>query len=452
MTDGVDPKHMKDKLNAIGPGFCLAKWTQLTLNLQNGTAHSCHHPPVHKIDIDELRNNPSALHNTSHKKLRRQQMLTGERPSECDYCWRVEDADSNALSDRHLKSAFSWSADQFDAIAKSDWQTNYQPSYVEVSFSHACNFKCVYCSPSISTSWMKEIKQHGAYPTSDRYNNLEWIESTGKMPIPQREPNPYVEAFWRWWPDLYRGLHTFRITGGEPLMSKDTFKLLQLIIAEKNPNVNLLLGINSNLVVEPKLFNRFNDLATQLLESKKIRKLELYTSAEAGRGRADYIRSGFEYDVFLNNVETVLKRFKGMPFTLTFMCTYNALSVTTFHELLADLIALRKQYGKGSMYIDIPYLRYPEMLDVKVLDESYIVYMDECVAKMQQYVDSDLMYESEMAKLKRIIEYYKSTVATDQSVHKRNFKLYVDELDQRRNTVFKEVFPEYADWYERIVV
>ena len=32
-------------------------------------------------------------------------MLEGGRPKECDYCWRVEDADPNALSDRHLKSA-----------------------------------------------------------------------------------------------------------------------------------------------------------------------------------------------------------------------------------------------------------------------------------------------------------------------------------------------------------
>ena len=80
MSDGVDPQLMKQRLNTVGPGFCLAKWTQLTLNLQNGTAHSCHHPPVHKIDIGELKNNPSALHNTEHKKTRRKQMLDGERP------------------------------------------------------------------------------------------------------------------------------------------------------------------------------------------------------------------------------------------------------------------------------------------------------------------------------------------------------------------------------------
>ena len=49
--------------------------------------------------------------------------------------------------------------------------------------------------------------------------------------------------------DLYHDLHTFRITGGEPLMSKDTWKVLDYIIETDNPNKNLSLAINSNLGV-----------------------------------------------------------------------------------------------------------------------------------------------------------------------------------------------------------
>jgi len=451
MSDGVDPQLMKQRLNTVGPGFCLAKWTQLTLNLQNGTAHSCHHPPVHKIDIGELKNNPSALHNTEHKKTRRKQMLDGERPSECDYCWRVEDADPNALSDRHLKSAFSWSADQFDSIAHSEHNENYQPSYVEVSFSHACNFKCMYCSPSISSSWMKEIKQHGAYPTSDQYNNLEWIKSTGKMPIPLSQDNPYVTAFWEWWPDLYRGLHTFRITGGEPLMSKDTFRLMQSIIDEPNPNKNLLLGINSNFVVEPKLFDRFLQLAQQLLDSGKIRKLEIYTSAEAKGEKAEYIRNGLDYKQFLINIDRVCKQFANRDdFTLTFMCTYNALSVTSFSSYIKDLLDIRWLYGTHCMYIDIPYVRYPEMMDVKVLDSSFLPIMIQELAVLQGYKEQGLMLDSEVRKLERIIEYFKASLTADQTVHRRNLKAYCIELDHRRGTDFLSVFPEYKEWYNAI--
>ena len=39
------------------------------------------------------------------------------------------------------------------------------------------------------------------------------------------EDNPYTRAWWRWWPELVKGLRTLRITGGEPLMSNDVWKL-----------------------------------------------------------------------------------------------------------------------------------------------------------------------------------------------------------------------------------
>ena len=72
----------KKKLDDIGSGMCLAKWTQVTLQLQTGHNHSCHHPRTHKINVNEIKRNPSALHNTQYKKLRRREMLTGKRPEE----------------------------------------------------------------------------------------------------------------------------------------------------------------------------------------------------------------------------------------------------------------------------------------------------------------------------------------------------------------------------------
>ena len=61
-------QEVNQKLNSVGCGFCLAKWTQVTMHLGMGTTHSCHHPSPHKIPLRELERNPTALHNTSHKK------------------------------------------------------------------------------------------------------------------------------------------------------------------------------------------------------------------------------------------------------------------------------------------------------------------------------------------------------------------------------------------------
>ena len=148
--------EVKKSLDDTGCGFCLAKWTQVTMHLGIGLTHSCHHPVQHKIPLSELQRNPTALHNTKYKKEQRKKMLDGERPSECNYCWNIEDT-SNSYSDRVCKSAEPWSFNQMDIIKNMDWREDYNPRYVEVSFSNTCNFKCSYCYPQFSTQWWDEI-------------------------------------------------------------------------------------------------------------------------------------------------------------------------------------------------------------------------------------------------------------------------------------------------------
>ena len=46
--------EVKDRLDSVGKGMCLAKWTQVTLQLQSGHNHSCHHPQTHKISEQDL--------------------------------------------------------------------------------------------------------------------------------------------------------------------------------------------------------------------------------------------------------------------------------------------------------------------------------------------------------------------------------------------------------------
>ena len=119
--------QMKDLLDSKGPGFCLAKWTQVTMHLGTGLTHSCHHPTPHRIPLEEIQKNPGALHNTSFKKAQRKQMLNGERPKECDYCWRVEDSNTGSFSDRIYKSIDPYSFDDYDEIFQADGSENIFP-------------------------------------------------------------------------------------------------------------------------------------------------------------------------------------------------------------------------------------------------------------------------------------------------------------------------------------
>ena len=108
MTKSKFLSSAEDMKEQLGPALCLAKWKQVSLHLPTGLNNSCYHPPLHAIDSALLKDNPSALHNTEHKKAQRKIMLKQERPSECSYCWNMED--QGKLSDRHYRSGEPWAA------------------------------------------------------------------------------------------------------------------------------------------------------------------------------------------------------------------------------------------------------------------------------------------------------------------------------------------------------
>ena len=169
--------------------------------------------------------------NTPYKKEQRKIMLRNERPSECSYCWTQEDLGN--LSDRHYRSGEPWAAKDFETIRNSNGDEDAIPSYVEVNFNHACNLSCSYCSPQFSSSWASEIDRSGSYPTNPPHNDPSHFTGN-RRPIPAREHNPYVEAFWAWWPKLYPELGHLRMTGGEPLMDKNTYRVFDYVLA--NPS------------------------------------------------------------------------------------------------------------------------------------------------------------------------------------------------------------------------
>lgn len=457
---------VKRRLDVISPTACVAKWKQVTIHLGTGTTHSCHHPTVHPIPVEELENNPSALHNTQYKKEQRKKMLEGQRPSECDYCWRVEDTNkiknqSDVFSDRITKSAESWAQPHIGAISAMPWDTNVNPSYMEVDFDTTCNFKCAYCSPSYSTTWMQEIKQHGEYvlPSGISFNAIKHLAKGTGLPILQSEENPYVDAFWKWWPDAVKDLHTFRLTGGEPLLSKNTFKMLDYLI--DNPQPQLEFSVNSNLGGPKELIDEFINKMCIIQDKKAVKEFKLFTSNEAHGKRAEYIRFGLNYDYWYNNVDRILGEIPDSKVTI--MSTYNLLSVTSFTDFLKDMFELKIKYSDHQLRqlpisVDVPYLRHPAFLSAWTLTENYLSYIADTVSYMYrhqqvtgwQYLATKGFYDYEIHRMERL--YY--TVLHAMGVNKpenienrRNFAAFVDEYDRRRETNFVETFPELQRFY-----
>ena len=443
-----DAEFMKANL---GVALCLAKWKQVSLHLPTGLNNSCYHPPLHAIPAHLLKDNPSALHNTLHKKEQRKIMLRQERPSECGYCWTMED--HGKLSDRHYRSGESWAAKDFYTIVNSTGDEDVIPSYVEVNFNHACNLACSYCSPQFSSTWQQEMDQHGAYPTSNRHNDPSYFTGRNR-PIPVREHNPYVDAFWSWWPELYPELKHFRMTGGEPLLDKNTYRVFDYVLA--NPKLDLHLNVTSNFSVDERSWQKYLGYVKQLCEGERIEHFMQYVSLDTFGSQAEYIRHGLDFDLLWDRVNQFLTEIPGRN-CITFIVTMNNLSVTGLGKLFSAILGLRKLYSTTyqRVWFDTPVLRQPTWQSMQLLPESYVDELETVWAFMLKNIETEAtrfqgFKDYEIARLDRDIAWMRDGQKLDPLYIKQNkadFYRFFAEHDSRRGTNFLKTFPEMAAWW-----
>lgn len=437
--------------DTVSPTFCLAKWHHTTIYLQSGETHSCYHPAPHRISLEEIQRNPSALHNTNQKKLERLEMFNGGKPSGCQYCWNIEALGEDYVSDRKERNASIYTEQRFTEIVAEGPDFNVNPEYIEVSFGNECNFKCGYCHPKASSAYYKEIKQHGPYPVKNHGFGVD------DLIIYEEETNPYVKAWFQWWPEVSKTLNILRITGGEPLLQQSTWRLLDEL--EKNPRPKLELNINSNLGVKPVLIDRLAEKIRKLKENKCIKSFQLFTSVDTWGPQAEYIRTGLDLTVWERNLERIVTETRS-PVSL--MITFNILSVPNFKQLLEKILEWRTKYEEykdvgqerfRNIRFDIPYLKEPLQYDINLLPkDEFMPYM----YAMQQFVEDNLedldktkFSILEFEKMRRVVKYMETTNYSQERIKegRKDFAKWFEEYDRRRNVNFAETFPELKQFY-----
>jgi organic radical activating enzyme len=440
----TDIEFRQSALDPLSPSFCAAKWYNATIWLGSGQTTSCHHPPAHPISLRDLSTNPKALHNTPVKKLDREQMQRGERPPGCEYCWKIEDMGRDAVSDRVYKSKIypiTALKEAYDTPATDDVDLR----TLEIAFDRTCQFACSYCNPAFSTTWVNDIKRNGPYVglVSDGRNHFTHTHESSQL-YRHGETNPFVDAFFDWWEtDLHRTLQELRITGGEPLMSHHTWKLVDWF-KNNGGKSSTRLAINSNLGAEVDV--------DRLLDSIKGMNVEIYTSMEATGVAAEYIRDGLDYGAWQANVTRLL----DAGITVHCMCTINGLCLPTLEDHLLYLHELKKQYGRDRVNFTLNILRFPSFQSPLVLpDHLRARYAAELSELLYKYQNNPFWHQHEHNHLQRLIDYL-DVVKTPHSdafelpkLH-NDFRQFYSQYDQRRGKSFATAFPELAEWYNGI--
>jgi hypothetical protein len=266
-----------------------------------------------------------------------------------------------------------------------------------------------------------------------------------------REDNPYVDAFWEWWPTLYPKLEHFRMTGGEPLMDKNTYRVFDYVLA--NPSPRLHLNVTSNFSVEDQLFKKYISYVKRLC-TPDIEHFMQYVSLDSGVApQAEYIRHGLDFERMARNTEEFLR---DIPYrnSLTFIITMNNLTVTGLQPLLEWILNLRKSYSSTyqRVWFDTPVLREPAWQSLQILPESYAQQLERSRDFMlaNMVTDANPLHgfkDYEVQRLERDIAWMREGQTRDNLTAKADFYRFFNEHDRRRGTDFLTAFPEMRSWW-----
>lgn len=412
--------------------FCPAKWTELFLYLNHGNSNSCHHPIPHNIP-QELLDNPAVLHNTPHKLKMQQLMMDGHRPDECHMCWHIEDSDPTAVSDRIVKSQH-WQ----DRIQDLTVDPNYIPPFIEVVFDNYCNLSCSYCDSGQSSSWAAKIHKNPLYLESDRrqlYSKIHIAPGTTKQ--------PYLDAWLKWWPNIRGQVQTLKISGGEPLMSKNFWKFVDAL----GTAPNLSIAINSNFSVDSQLVKRFAKYAPN------FKRMTISASIDATGDIAEYARQGLDYQQFLDNVnywcsETPENCLLKLQSTVSIL---NVWGLTHKFELNTQL---RQRYPTRVLEFYSTIVRAPEFQSILLLPESIKHTLG---SDIQDWLNKNYKWllPDEEIFVNKIIGYLKNNPLPmhnfDQQVLEVDFLKFLQYYNHSSKLKYQDIYPTvFLDWINAI--
>jgi hypothetical protein len=364
-----------------------------------------------------------------------QRMIDGERPQECHMCWHIEDLSDDSVSDRFVKST-NWKND----IATLQVDPDHVPKLIEVVFDNVCNLSCSYCDSGSSSIWANRITQEPLHLETDYRQLYSKVSIT-----PGQSKLEYADAWMRWWPQIRDKVEILKVSGGEPLLSKNFWKFLEGI--GKAPQLNFY--INSNLSVEPKWLDRLAGHAGSL------NRIKISASIDATGAIAEHVRQGLDYKLFKSNIEHWCETTPDNCL-LNLQSTINLFSVWGLRDKLDLALELKTCYPTRIAEFYSTLVRFPEFQSISVLP----AHLKEPLAKQlsdwltanstalttneQAFVNKTIVYltgepeqlhQLEQGKLKldivKFLQYYsKSSQCNIADIYPSNFVRWIDQIKE----------------------
>jgi pyruvate-formate lyase-activating enzyme len=354
----------------------------------------------------------------------RKLMLQGQWPTDrgCEYCKNVEE--SGGISDRLYHN-------NDEGITPVDFDNdrlNVTPRIQEIYLNNTCDLACVYCVPGFSSKINDELKKYGPLTT------MPAIKTIQKSP----DQSAYLEKMLDWLEKNWHDLKRLSVQGGEPFLQKEFFVMLDHI--KKVSNRDLIFSVNSNLNASGKIIEDFIPQIKQILVDRRIKAFHITASIDCWGPAQEFIRWGLDLKNWQKNFELLLNHrwiYVNTGQTIT------SLSIKTTPDLQRLFNGYMDQgyrFNQTLGYVD----GHNQLLYDPIIfgGDFFKEPLEETLELMPSGTDQQRHVKDRMYG---IVKY----VITGKQDRERLSKLYstLDQLDQRRGTDWKTLFPDVAKYF-----
>jgi organic radical activating enzyme len=413
----------EDKTNFIlkkyGKSFCAAPFTSFHEG-ENGLISTCcktRNPLgfTSENTVEEILNSAEA------QKIRKE-FLEGKRPEQCKACWNLEE--SGKISSNRLHSN-NMGAENIDkAVANTDdngYMNKQFPAWLDVLWTNKCNFACIGCKPSLSSTIANNyIKEFSVLHNTDytKEQSHEWKNSNdSKIDYVLKHSD---------------SIHTIHLNGGEPLMAEDLYEFLEVMIS-KGLHKKIKIWSHTNGSVKSfKGRDLILDYFSQWGKNCKI------TLSNDGHGKyGEYIRYGYNDKKWLNTYEKI-KEAKIQFNVQTCLNIFNVLYLDEINDWYLSNITDNEKIPNGTLTLwtnptlsirlanHIPELREQSLNMLTQLQSKKSMQWNKSLVSSHQWLENHTHADKDHLK-----SFYNGIVA----------------LDAKRNTNFLETFPALTDLY-----
>ena len=298
--------------------FCMMPWVHMHA-FPDGRAYPCcladyWHP------VGDLRKNTMAeVWNQQPYRTIRLNMLSDQPSKECTKCYEQEQNgffsmrnDSNRNYGHHVA--------EVDLTLADGSHPDFKIRYWDIRFSNLCNFRCRSCGPIFSSNWYNDhVKLYNRVPDVLGRDMLR-IEYAGRteddIEQQMQEHIPYLEQVY--------------FAGGEPLIMKEHYTLLEKLIEADKTDVRIQYNTNFSEL-------RFKD--KHVFEYwKHFKNVSVGASLDASGDRAELMRKGTDWQQTLDNRRRMMAEVPHVDFYISAtVSAMNVLHVLDFHREWTEL-------------------------------------------------------------------------------------------------------------------